>query len=174
MILSVSRWCRSSLTSDFGPFFFKMLLQFFEVCRHSFMHSSAQVLPQHFIQVEVWTESLKHLDCFLFHPFWWNFLLYVSSFFCCMTHFRTNFTSQTDKVTSDLEYFCIQRSPRSTQWLHDTQGPWIQNKNKLPPLNYRIRQLVWGELICCDWFLPDLTVHLLLCAQKAVALISCS
>ena len=35
--------------------FFIMLLQFVEICRSSFIHSSLKVLPQHSNQIEIWT-----------------------------------------------------------------------------------------------------------------------
>lgn len=48
--------------------FFTTLRQFFEVCRHSFIHSSkvnSKASPQHFNQVDVWTlaETLLLLIC---------------------------------------------------------------------------------------------------------------
>lgn len=53
----------TSLWRSFGQLF-TVFLHFIEVCWHWFMHSSLKVPPPHFIQVQVWTTSLRHIDSF--------------------------------------------------------------------------------------------------------------
>lgn len=57
---------------NLGLISFTTFLQCIWVKRHSFMHGSLQIQPQHLNQIEVWTLTgpLQHLHYFLFQPFY--------------------------------------------------------------------------------------------------------
>lgn len=59
------------LQRNFGILLFTALVQFIDVCWHSFMHSSSKILPQRFSHVDVWTLSgpLQHHGNFVFQSF---------------------------------------------------------------------------------------------------------
>ena len=107
-----SIWCFESISllwGNFYQFFFTMLRQFIEVYRHSYMHSSLKVPPQHFNQVGVWTStgSLQHLHSFIFVVDFQPFLGSLA--------FAWHKLSQVVPVRQrashlTLEYFGIQRS----------------------------------------------------------------
>jgi len=56
-----------------------------------------------------------------------------------------------------LEYFGIQRSSRSTQWLQSVQVLWLQNKPKSSALHHNVWQLVWG--VCAEMLPLIFTKH---------------
>lgn len=96
LITWFSPWLYQSLTflwRNFGPLLLTTSLQFTDVCRQSFMHSSLTVMPQHFNRFEVWILAgpLKHLLFSCFSHSIIDLLLYLASLSCFMNQFQLSF-----------------------------------------------------------------------------------
>ena len=67
--------CCLYVSRGFGVILVHSSLELIEIYRHSFMHNSVKIPPQHLNQAEVWTltGALQQLDSFLLYPFFCRF-----------------------------------------------------------------------------------------------------
>ena len=81
--------------------FFTTLHWFIEVCRNLCTHIFVKIQPQHFDQVEFWTQPTGSFILFIFRPSVVDVRLCLGSLFCWLTQFQPSFICQSDGLTFD-------------------------------------------------------------------------
>lgn len=127
----------SFVLRNVGPVFFRTPLQFFEVYRHLFMHSSIEGPTTAFHSS--WGFWLD-LDYFLV-----DLLVCLGSLSGCITQcWWPSFRWQTDGLTFDSRIFWYTEECMVDSLTARTTGPVATKQTKTSPLYCGVWQLVWG------------------------------